>query len=485
MTTATRTPSDHDSVLARLRAARGLLAGIESDLVSVTNGDLAECAALAAAVVAQAQAVQAAVVLEASSRGVIAESDNPRPQRWVEQASREAGVPVARRIARDLHEVTVTCEGPDAEVIREAVVSGRLPVETAGLVAKTYRRLRRDIDHPHWDELAEIIIDWAASGATPAQLRAMEDQLLGQYGTVGALEDKHEHQYQLRGMSAFHPDRFGMLTATVRLDPASHAVVAAALDALSAPAPIRDERGEIIEADLRSPGQRRADALVVLAGHATSADPALPGTGVKARVTVTMSLADLTNRLGEIVRGGATGGANGVTATAAGGKTGIMVTASGNAIRTETANHADAPSGRAPFGYATTALDDTLSPSEARMLACDAQIIPAILGADSEILDLGRATRLVTPGQRAALHLRDKGCTYPGCGSPPGWCDGHHIQHWADDGPTDLTNLALLCRHHHTVVHRHSHTATVDEHGVRWTRTDGTPIGNTPRPHRT
>ena len=131
--------------------------------------------------------------------------------------------------------------------------------------------------------------------------------------------------------------------------------------------------------------------------------------------------------------------------------------------------------------HGTAGYGQVLSATEVRILACDAQIIPAVLGSKGEVLDLGRANRLITPGLRDYLIARDKGCTYPGCSAPPSWCDGHHIIHWARGGPTDRDNLALLCRHHHTVVHRHDHTATVDDDGVHWTRHDGTPIGNTPR----
>ncbi|MGI8900427.1 MAG: HNH endonuclease signature motif containing protein, partial [Nocardioides sp.] len=51
------------------------------------------------------------------------------------------------------------------------------------------------------------------------------------------------------------------------------------------------------------------------------------------------------------------------------------------------------------------------------------------------------------------LVLRDRHCTFPGCRRPPIACDAHHIQHWADGGPTSLDNLMLLCRAHHTVLH--------------------------------
>ena len=71
----------------------------------------------------------------------------------------------------------------------------------------------------------------------------------------------------------------------------------------------------------------------------------------------------------------------------------------------------------------------------------------------SGVLDVGRATRVVPTGLRAALEARDRGCVIPGCGAPRRWCDAHHVIHWADGGPTSLANLALLCDRHHTLVH--------------------------------
>ncbi len=101
------------------------------------------------------------------------------------------------------------------------------------------------------------------------------------------------------------------------------------------------------------------------------------------------------------------------------------------------------------------ALDDgsLLSPAAARRLACDAGIIPAVLGSPSQVLDLGRQARLVTGPLRRALVLRDKGCAFPGCDRPPRWCDCHHVQHWSNGGPTDLCNLVLLCSYHHRLIH--------------------------------
>jgi hypothetical protein len=94
-----------------------------------------------------------------------------------------------------------------------------------------------------------------------------------------------------------------------------------------------------------------------------------------------------------------------------------------------------------------------LSVATLRRLACDADVLPCVLGSRSEILDLGRTQRLVTSALWVALVLRDRHCAFPGCTRPPIACDAHHLHHWADGGSTSLDNLVLLCRAHHTVLH--------------------------------
>jgi len=78
---------------------------------------------------------------------------------------------------------------------------------------------------------------------------------------------------------------------------------------------------------------------------------------------------------------------------------------------------------------------------------------PTLGGAPSQPLNLGRATRVIQPAQRHALAVRDRGCVFPACDRPLSWCDAHHLWHWIDGGPTNLNNLALLCRAHHRIVH--------------------------------
>jgi len=94
-----------------------------------------------------------------------------------------------------------------------------------------------------------------------------------------------------------------------------------------------------------------------------------------------------------------------------------------------------------------------MSAGELRRLACNAQVIPAVLGGKSEVLDLGRAQRLYNTPQRKALRLRDKRCRAEGCTVPAAWCEAHHLTPWASGGRTDLDAGTLLCSHHHHRAH--------------------------------
>jgi hypothetical protein len=78
-----------------------------------------------------------------------------------------------------------------------------------------------------------------------------------------------------------------------------------------------------------------------------------------------------------------------------------------------------------------------------------------LLDAESVPVEVGRATRVISPALRRALELRDEHCAHPECQTPARWCDAHHIVHWADGGRTDLDNLLLLCRRHHRDAHQH------------------------------
>ena len=89
----------------------------------------------------------------------------------------------------------------------------------------------------------------------------------------------------------------------------------------------------------------------------------------------------------------------------------------------------------------------------ARRLTCDAKLSRVVTKGRSLPLEVGRATRTATVGQRRALMIRDRGCVVSGCRMPPQWTDAHHITHWVDGGASDIGNYVLLCRRHHRAVH--------------------------------
>jgi hypothetical protein len=125
-----------------------------------------------------------------------------------------------------------------------------------------------------------------------------------------------------------------------------------------------------------------------------------------------------------------------------------------------------------------TVYGDGLSAAAIRRLACDARVIPVVLGSNSEPLDVGRAERFVTRAMRRALNTRDKGCVI--CGAPPAQCDAHHLESWIDGGETKVTNLVLLCRRHHLDLHSGDWTITITDgvvHVARPTWADPPPRG--------
>ena len=124
---------------------------------------------------------------------------------------------------------------------------------------------------------------------------------------------------------------------------------------------------------------------------------------------------------------------------------------------------------------ATTVFGDLLPAFVARRLAGDAAV-RKIVTDGLEVLALGRAHRLASTAQWLALVTRDRGCRWPGCTIPATWCDVDHFVPWEHGGDTNLDNLWLLCRHHHTERHRPGVTLTGTVLDAQLTLADGTPI---------
>lgn len=121
----------------------------------------------------------------------------------------------------------------------------------------------------------------------------------------------------------------------------------------------------------------------------------------------------------------------------------------------QTASDQAAPPADVPAGTPTCHIHGVggIEPETARKLACDNDLLGALVDGHGDVLNLGRTRRLVSRAQRRALMIRDQGmCQFTGCHQSR-YLKAHHLIHWSDGGPTDLDNLILLCQFHHTAVH--------------------------------
>ena len=106
-------------------------------------------------------------------------------------------------------------------------------------------------------------------------------------------------------------------------------------------------------------------------------------------------------------------------------------------------------------------------------LVCDSAITRVVFGAQSQILNVGRAERTYSGAKRRAIIARDQHCQYPGCDAPPALSEVHHTQHWhRDHGTTDVHTGCLLCWHHHEIVHDQGIEITRHPDNGRWRFSD-------------
>jgi hypothetical protein len=314
------------------------------------------------------------------------------------------------RTARALYRGPLTAT---AEALAEGTIS---PAHAQVLAAGTH-----DLpDHVAAD--AEPVLLEAARCLDPPRLRRAIAHLRLVADPDGT-DAQAERRHQQRGLWLAATWE-GMVALNGLLDPEAGQTVLAALEPLARPTNADDDR---------SGGQRRADALAELARRSLQAGRLPQSGGVRPQLLVTV---DLDSLLGPGGLGGATGGTDALDPEACrrlacdGAVTRVLVT------RHPTNHHPGTDGGLA-----------------ARLRAAAALLPPVLGGAPTQPLEVGRTSRVVTAAQRTALAIRDGGCVFPGCDRPLAWCEAHHLRHWLHGGPTDLENLALLCRTHHRAVH--------------------------------
>ncbi len=400
---------------AALSGARAALSGLAAVLGSAADRDLPELLTELDEVAALAGAGRVAVTAEAVARGAVAASQARSVAGWVAThapSQRAGGAGAVAKVAEAFGAVE---HGP----VREAVLAGEVSPQVAASVVDEFDRLRPGlVDAAAPDVLRAMLTVGAEHGIRG--VREVRPTLLARFGAAGQLQSEQNRARRLVSLSRPRPDLPGTVAYALVLDAEGQAVLEAAIGPLSKPVP-----GPEGEPDPSPADRRRAEALVDVCRRTTAAAAAADADGrvppmSKATLLLTMTLDDLTSRTG--------------AATTMG----------------------------------TTEAGMALAPETARRIACDAGVVPAVLGSRSEMLELGQRLRLFTLGQVRALWLRDRGCTFPGCGAPAFWCDAHHLRHWVDGGPTGVTNGALLCARHHTVVHRDRLAGWATAEGVVW-----------------
>ncbi|MGB9375372.1 MAG: DUF222 domain-containing protein [Jiangellales bacterium] len=322
---------------------------------------------------------------------------------------------------------------------RDVLAAGRITPQHVSAITAVLRTIG-----PEHAPAAEPILLDLARRTDPATVKRATAEIWAHVNPAGAEKALHQ-AYARRGLTLSVVGQLGYLDGVFDLE--STELIAAALQPLLAPTGPDDKR--------EAP-QRRADALVdVLQHHLDTAD--MPQLGSH-RAHVSMIIdADQLSPTGE---------------------------------RFDTVVDADGATGRQSRGWAGTVTlpwtGAAVPASIARRWTCDATLTPVLArlvrrhqptaltvdearavasapGSGTVTLDtavwmplsVGRTQRTATNAQVKALRARDGGCIHPECTRTAAYCDAHHVQHWADGGPTDLHNLALLCRHHHRTLHQH------------------------------
>lgn len=431
-------------------ALRSLMVGVagEGDFWRLGDEEVADALSVVGQVRQLVEVAEVALVREGMERGLPSESSWSAHD-WVSTVEGErAPVPPVRHVASVVrvarggssraasslqplgaHDAGPegASSGPDALTrLQGAFADGDLPLGKADQLVRFHSSMARVADPDLLERDVGVLLEGARDdvvatgprGRVTQRRRGLSEKELAAAITMAArllkpVKDQDDEDRKAKAGRSLTkgPGPCGLTKYTLVLDAEGAAVVDSALAALSGPV-----TGANGERDPRPATRRRAEALLEVLRRGVSAPGQAPKSE-KAHVVVTIDLEALLEGL---------------------------------------------------QGAGVTATGEVLPPGVVRRMACDGGIIPAILGGKGEVLELGRAVRWFTPGQKRALWLRDGGCTFPGCTMPPQWTDAHHVDWWSRGGASDITNGALLCARHHTHVHQDDLTATITATGVTW-----------------
>ncbi|MFD0920444.1 HNH endonuclease signature motif containing protein [Saccharopolyspora rosea] len=359
-----------------------------------------------------ALARQLALLAEVERRGVPREAGARSTESWlrallnIDHQEASSRVRVARRVEERVDPSGAPLPA-DLPATAHALRAGEISLAHARVVVDGMRKLPSWCDARSREEI-ERVLAGQAHALSPRELARLAERIRYLHDEEGALADE---DYQVEARELHHSvGADGMTVIRARLDRESGAKFRAVFEPLAAPRPQEDGAP-----DPRTAAKRNADAFAGVLDRLLDAEWLPRPGGQSPQLTVTVGFDDLRKDVGDAARMPGTLDATG----------------------------------------------QPITPENVRRIACDADVLPVVLGSDGVPLAVGRAERTAPVHLRVALLHRDGVCAFPGCDRPPGTPQAHHIISWIDGGSTDLDNMVMLCGHHHRTVHRQDWAITV------------------------
>lgn len=357
---------------------------------------------------------QLQLIAEAGHRGLPGQHGARSMPAWlqgllnIDYRDAKARVTVARKVEdrTTLHGEPLTADLPSTAA---AMAEGAIGLEHAHVIVSAIKKIPEHARCTMLDEVDSMLAGWARQ-MPPRELAIIAERLRYLLDQDGAYRDEAA-QHEARGLF-YATARDGMMVIRARLDRETGAKFAALVEPLAAPRSENDD-----EKDTRTAGQRNADAFAAVLDLAAGSDAMPRAGGQRPHLAITIDFDDLKRAL-------------------------------------------DRSGGDAKPG-SLDATDQPITAENVRRIACDCEVLPMVLDGDGLPLDVGRTKRTAPVHIRAALLQRDGVCAFPGCDRPPGTPDAHHIVSWVDGGATELSNMVMLCGHHHRTVHSQRWEITV------------------------
>ena len=360
------------------------------------------------------EALKLKVVAAADSAGVAKDAGFTGADAWLAKTTTVSRGNAARQVAlaADLD------SGHDATA--EALDAGRVSPEHAAVIVRATGQLPGTVSEPQRRAVEASLVQKAAR-FSPDQLRRIARRAIEAVEPDQKIVDAHENELLRTEEQAarekcsltLHDNGDGTTTGHFTIPALAAAILGKVIDAVTAPRRMREASGEARSFDWR---HRRGLAFAQLLEH-------LPTDHLHSKTAATVVVT-------------------------------IDHTVLAGALK---AAHLDA--------------DQSLSAGEARRLACNAGILPAVLGSKSVALDLGRTSRLFSESQRVAKGLEHNTCAATGCERPYAWCELHHRRPWAQGGRTDLADAVPLCHQHHRWIHDTGYNhQTMPDGNIRFSR---------------